>query len=101
MGLKVFERSWTSYRDASAFAVRQELEHGRRAIATIYGKPAFALVSLRDVMVLAALSEIRAEVIARGLRSAQTQDERKALIRVLDWLSANGTIVDDDGAEDH
>lgn len=100
MGFRVLERSWQSYRAAGGYAVQAELEHGPRAIATIRDKPAFALVSLLDLKTLAALSEIRASVLARGLRSAQTQQERKALIRVLDWLAVNGT-VDDDEAQDH
>lgn len=100
MSLRVIERSWQDFRALGGSFVRAELDHGERAIAILRGKQAFALVSMVDIRTLSALSEIRPSVIARGLRSASTQAERKALIRVLDWLSVHGTVNDDE-TQDH
>jgi hypothetical protein len=89
--------SWL--RNAGSAHVAEILEHGKRVVATLYDEWCFAIVSIRDLRALSALAKIRPELISRLLIKASSLEERKAIVRLLDWLESEDRIEIRDGED--
>lgn len=98
MGLEVLARPASYLKHAPAGTIAQQVEHGRPIVATLRGDWCFSIVSVQDLRALSALSDLSPELLARCLRGAKTQAERKAVIRLLDWLAVRGSLGDGEGS---
>lgn len=97
MGLRVEEKTWQWLRSTGTATIRESLEHGRRLLATLRADWAFGIVSVPDLRALSALADLRPSALARLLARAKSQEERKAIVRLLDWMAAEGIV--DEGEE--
>jgi len=89
MALPFIKSLWSDQKLDGRQRTEEILAEGNR-IAIVAGPvsqdPIIAIVTISDLKALSALSELRISQVAALLESARTQVERKAIVRLIDWL---------------
>lgn len=87
--MRVTNLLWADLRTEGRNRVEERLAEGERIAIVVpdrLSSKLFAIVSVADLQALNALSVVRVSQLASLLDSARSQSERKAIVRLIDWI---------------